>query len=548
MSKRVSIILPGEMELPPPPLPPPSPLPAKPKFRSKSNLKRPSISLLKTPGTLKITSSDLPTSQSTRTTQQTTSSDLPSTISTRSLPQRTSSDLPSTVSTSTAMQMTSSGRSSSSRNYFRDPTNTTTARMKTENRIASAVGSEEQEISQSDTSQIGWLSVRTSIKNFLENTIGVLGAGSATSIIKFLSHFRGDSHNPSRDSETTPAERSGHTSPKPEYLTLFRREKADSETEDLSSVRLDLDSSTGETDFCSSSQPSVISVKTPLRVEVLPKSSRKSLARVRRRSSSNSRRNLPSFAFALVSADETINSQEEAEPKTPKDTTDPSSATKGISEPPPSCATYDERCCCCHCVHMRRAVKQAEFLASDEGKRRLEMKMAAKDFFLDINAMSIVRERILCDLHGIGPKQPSPRVSYPLAITDARRMDAGSLALEWFVHDYSDIDHYEIYADNVLRRSIYNPQTIKTILLDIDVSTPHKLRMRPIPVQGRGTGARPEDKLVLQLREGGLDGVTAGTLCDCLKPKKTPNWECKSLVDFWTDSEFLYLPAQRTRS
>ncbi|XP_022230796.2 uncharacterized protein LOC111079800 [Drosophila obscura] len=529
MSKRVSIVLPGEMR--PPPVPP------KPKTRSKlmvkSSLRKPSSSFLETPNTLLETPR----------TSRTTSSDLQTNTGTRSIPRTTSSDLPTSISTRSGMQMTSSGWSSSSRNYFREVASNTTQRWTPAGRRSF----EEQEVSQSDVSQK--MSVKASIKSFLEKTVGVVGAGSTTSIIKFLSYFRGDSRSPSTQSEKSHGEGSAQFSPNPtESLVLFRRQKATSEADSL-----DTD---GASSLGPSSQPSVISMKKPSRMEVLAKSSRRSLASVGSRSSSKSRQLLPEFAFALVSADGSIKTPSKGtlDPSSAsKGTLDPSSASKGTSEPPSSGATYDERCSCCHCVHMRHAVKQAEFLASDEGKCRQQLKLAAKNFFLDICAMSAVRERILNDLHGTGPQRPSPRISYPLAITSARRMDKRSLALEWFVHDYTDIAHYEIYVDNVLCRSIYNPRTLSTVLLDINVSKPHKLRMRPIPVQGRAPGAKPEDKMVQQLREVGLASATTDTLCQCLKQQEQQQQQqerrkCKSMLDFWTDSEYLYLPAACTRS
>ncbi|BFG06437.1 uncharacterized serine-rich protein C215.13 [Drosophila madeirensis] len=529
MSKRVSIILPGEMEPPPPPQVSPKSK-SRPKLLVKSSLRKPSSS----PLGLRTTSSYQP--PGTRLNPRTSYTNQRSLV----IPGTTSSN-----STRSAMQMTSSGWSSSSRNYFREPTNTFTQRWIPALRMGAQQQANSQDISQSDVTQRTSISTKSSVRSFLERAVSVVGAGSTTSIIKFFNFFRGES---SSSANSQPENSPAHSSLNPaESLTLFRREEPF--TDDASSVQLRRKSSSAEShSFCPSSQPSVVSLKKPSTMEVLPKSSRRSLASVGRRSTSRSRLSVPEFSFALVSADGTIKPAGESKPTPSKSqTADPSSASEGNSEPPSSCATYDERCGCCHCVHMRHAVEQVEFMASDEGQRRQLMQLAAKNVFLDICAMSVVRERILNDLHGTGPQRPSPRISYPLAITSARRMDKRSLAIEWFVHDYRDIAHYEIYVDNALSRSIYNPRTLHTVLLDIDTSTSHKLRMRPIPVQGRVPGAKPEDRMVQQLREVGMDSVTAGTLCQCLKRQQDAR-QCKSMLDFWTDSEFLYLPGECTRS
>ncbi|XP_017092330.2 serine-rich adhesin for platelets [Drosophila bipectinata] len=237
------------------------------------------------------------------------------------------------------------------------------------------------------------------------------------------------------------------------------------------------------------------------------------------------------FAFTLVSP-------EEAEPSQP---TEGSSNPKSI-EDGSSCETYKEGCNCHHCQDMRRAVKRAEYFNSPQGQKQLEAKLLAKNFFMDICAMSIVRAQIQDDLYGTR-KCPPARVSYPVCICGANRLDAGSLSLNWFTHDLNSVDHFDFYVDDVPSRSVYNLQAKCTVLVDVDAKKIHKLRMRAVPVRGSGAQATPVDKLMSEVIAGHMRNVTQGKLfARCLKHLDTQVPQ-PSLVDFWTDSEFLYMPA-----
>ncbi|KAH8340044.1 hypothetical protein KR067_007149 [Drosophila pandora] len=236
------------------------------------------------------------------------------------------------------------------------------------------------------------------------------------------------------------------------------------------------------------------------------------------------------FAFALVSPEEG----------------DPSQPTEGSSNPKSiedgsSCQTYQEDCNCHHCQDMRRAVKRAEYFNSPQGQKQLEAKLLAKNFFMDISTMSIVRAQIQDDLYGTR-KCPPARVSYPVCICGANRLDAGSLSLNWFTHDLDSVDHFDFFVDDKPSRSVYNLHAKCTVLVDVDAKKMHKLRMRAVPVRGIGAQATPVDILMSDVVAGHMRNVRQGKLFDrCLKHLDTQVPQ-PSLVDFWTDSEFLYMP------
>ncbi|XP_068146768.1 uncharacterized protein [Drosophila tropicalis] len=256
----------------------------------------------------------------------------------------------------------------------------------------------------------------------------------------------------------------------------------------------------------------------------------------------------PQFASSLLPTFTLVSSDE---PDSRKNSSVESNPMSDFTEPPNTstdCAKFDKNCDCCHCSHMRQAEKQAEFLKSPEGQRRQEMKLMAKNFFMDLCAMSQMRKQILNELHGTKQKHPSSRVSYPVSLTNASILDSNSLAIKWFVHDHSDIDYYAIYVDDKLAKRVYNVKSKGTILIDLNPHEMHHLRISAVPHKGRGSKADPMDKMVKELCAGKMDNLRNGEYsCNCDNPTKATKAfykknHCKSLIDFWHDSEFLYMP------
>ncbi|KAH8277888.1 hypothetical protein KR018_009638 [Drosophila ironensis] len=241
---------------------------------------------------------------------------------------------------------------------------------------------------------------------------------------------------------------------------------------------------------------------------------------------------LTDYAFALVSP-------EEAEVSKP---TEADNNTKGIEESSTSCPTFQEDCNCHHCQDMRRALKRVEYFQSPKGQRQLEAKLLSKNIFMDLYAMSQVRKQIKDDLYGKRSHAPA-RVSYPVSICGANRLDAGSLSLTWFTHDLDGVDHYDVFVDDVPSRSVYNARATSTVLIDVDTRKTHRLLLRAVPVRGYGSQASPVDNFMSEVLAGHMKNVRKGNLfACCLRYMDT---ECKrhSLVDYWTDSEFLYMPS-----
>ncbi|XP_030375497.1 uncharacterized protein LOC115624794 [Scaptodrosophila lebanonensis] len=213
------------------------------------------------------------------------------------------------------------------------------------------------------------------------------------------------------------------------------------------------------------------------------------------------------------------------------------------------CQRYDKTCSCCHCVEMRHAHKRVAFLRTPEGKRRLEMKMCAKNLFMDICAMAHVRNYILNRLHGTKELHPSPRVSYPVSISNVERLDSNSLIVDWYVHDPENVRHYDIYVEGRLAKRIYSPDQTTTIILDVDVRQTQRLRMRAVPFKGGRTCSNIIDTIVREVCCVGMENIMkGGYFCECLKSRDAVKQfykknSCKSMVDFWKDSEFLYMPA-----
>ncbi|XP_017074909.1 uncharacterized protein LOC108110367 [Drosophila eugracilis] len=236
------------------------------------------------------------------------------------------------------------------------------------------------------------------------------------------------------------------------------------------------------------------------------------------------------YAFTIVSPEEADNSHPEE--NTGGDVEDASS----------NCRTYQEDCKCHHCQDMRRAVKRAEFFQSPEGKKRLEAKLLAKNFFMDICALSEVRHQIQDDLKGTR-KHPSARVSYPVSICGATRLDGGSLSVQWFTHDLDNVDHFDIFVDNVPSRSVYNRLATNTVLIDVNASKTHTLRMRAVPTRGTSGRDSSVDKFMSEVAAGHMRQVMKGQLFARCFEHLDARPQQQTLVDFWTDSEFLYMPA-----
>uniref|UniRef100_A0A6P4FVP9 Uncharacterized protein LOC108053457 n=1 Tax=Drosophila rhopaloa TaxID=1041015 RepID=A0A6P4FVP9_DRORH len=240
---------------------------------------------------------------------------------------------------------------------------------------------------------------------------------------------------------------------------------------------------------------------------------------------------LMEYTFTLVSPEEDDGGQ-------------PRESTGGdIEDASTSCRTYQEDCKCHHCQDMRRAVKRAEFFQSPEGQKRLESKLLAKNFFMDLCALSEVRSQIKADLHG-KRRHPSSRVSYPVSICGASRLDGGSLSLQWFAHDLDNVDHFDFFVDNKRSRSVYNLRANSTVLIDVNAAETHTLRMRAVPTRGSSGQDALVEQFMAEVAAGHLRHVRQGQLfARCFKHLDAQP-QPRTLVDFWTDSEYLYMPTQ----
>ncbi|KAH8254846.1 hypothetical protein KR032_012460 [Drosophila birchii] len=280
---------------------------------------------------------------------------------------------------------------------------------------------------------------------------------------------------------------------------------------------------------------SVTSIMSKKPVEVVGKEPSSEIERISR-SSENGQQDLQrssqisrrvNFVFTIVSP-------EEGDPKQPEESDD-----KDIEESS-TCRTYQEECKCHHCQDMRRALKRVEFFQSPEGQKRMEAKLLAKNFFMDLCALSKVREEIQATLHGTR-RHPPARVSYPVCICGASRLDGGSLTVNWFVHDLDCVDHFDFFVDDRKSKSVFNKRLTSTVLIDVNAKTSHRLKMRAVPVRGNGAEASPVDKLMSEVAAGHMRNVRQGQLfAKCLKFLDAEPQ--RSLVDYWTDSEFLYMP------
>ncbi|EDW00584.1 uncharacterized protein LOC6561334 [Drosophila grimshawi] len=215
------------------------------------------------------------------------------------------------------------------------------------------------------------------------------------------------------------------------------------------------------------------------------------------------------------------------------------------------CERYKKDCCCCHCVAVRKALRQAAYLQTPEGKERTQLKMHLKSFFMDINAMTHVRRTIEARLHGNKEPTPSPTKSFPITITDVEPIDEHCMSIDWYLHDDSMVTHYEIYVDNRRRKRIFNPLVTSTVLLDVDMKRSHKIRMRAMPKKCASSNTDPMDKLVRDVCCGGLNNILdSDYFCQCANKSKMEKIKvhykrnsCQVLVDFWKDSEFFYIPS-----
>ncbi|KAH8237173.1 hypothetical protein KR038_006029 [Drosophila bunnanda] len=218
----------------------------------------------------------------------------------------------------------------------------------------------------------------------------------------------------------------------------------------------------------------------------------------------------------------------------------PGGSTDKDLEETSTCRTFQEECKCHHCQDMRRAVKRVEFFQSPEGQKRMEAKLLSKNFFMDLCALSKVREEIQANLYGTQTHPPS-RVSYPVSICGASRLDGGSLTLTWFTHDLECVDHFDFFVDDRPSKSVFNKRATTTVLIDVNASQVHRLKMRAVPERGYGAEASQVDKLMSEVAAGHMRNVRQGQLfARCLKFLDAEPQ--RSLVDYWTDSEFLYMP------
>ncbi|XP_016966612.1 uncharacterized protein LOC108035471 [Drosophila biarmipes] len=234
-------------------------------------------------------------------------------------------------------------------------------------------------------------------------------------------------------------------------------------------------------------------------------------------------------AFALVSPDE-------AETSKPGE-----GSGADVEEASTSCRTYQAQCSCHHCQDMRRAVRKADFYQSPEGQRRLEAKLLSKNFFMDLCALAAVRRQVVAELHGVR-RHPSSRVSFPVSICGAARLDVGSLLLQWFTHDLDRVDHFDIFVDDVPNRSVYNRLATRTVLVDVDAAKTHRLRMRAVPVRGSAGQDSAVEMFMSAVAAGHMRHVRQGQLFTRCFEHLNALPQQRTLVDFWKDSEFLYLP------
>ncbi|XP_017868956.1 PREDICTED: uncharacterized protein LOC108617626 [Drosophila arizonae] len=217
---------------------------------------------------------------------------------------------------------------------------------------------------------------------------------------------------------------------------------------------------------------------------------------------------------------------------------------------PDGCERYKKDCCCCHCIEVRRALRQAAYLRSPEGKRRLQLKMQMKDFLLDISAITATKQRMDNLLHGTKQYPPPATRSFPISIVNVAPISGNCMSIEWYQHDDSYVSHYEIYVDEVRVKRIFDPQIKATVVLDVDMKRTHKIRMKAVPRKCLGSKANRVDKLVRDVCCGKLSKILeADYFCDCAKKSEMEKVKeryaentCQVLVDFWKDSEFLYIP------
>lgn len=238
------------------------------------------------------------------------------------------------------------------------------------------------------------------------------------------------------------------------------------------------------------------------------------------------------YAFALVSPEEAGNSQ-------------PEESSAGVEDASSKCETYQKDCNCHHCQDMRRAVKRSDFFKSPEGQKRLEAKLLAKNFFMDLCVASEVRRQAQSDLHG-KRRPPSARLSYPVSICGACRLSGGSLSLHWITHDLDSVDHFDVFVDNVPNRSVYNRQATSTVLVDVNTTETHTLRLRAVPERGSRGQDSSVDKFMSEVAAGHMRHVRQGQLFATCFAHLDARPQQRSLVDFWTDSEFLYMPTRET--
>ncbi|XP_017838825.1 uncharacterized protein LOC108597040 [Drosophila busckii] len=211
------------------------------------------------------------------------------------------------------------------------------------------------------------------------------------------------------------------------------------------------------------------------------------------------------------------------------------------------CKRFDAKCPCCHCVAMRDALKRVAFLKTDEGQRRLQMKQHFKSFILDMNAMTHVRKQIECKL--LGKQKPDSHTSFPVSITSVERIDGNCMCLNWFVHDETDVAHYEIYVDKRLRKRVFNPKQTSTVVLDVNMKQQHRICLKAVPIKGLGRHGDPIDKIIAEVCSRRMNNTLKGEVfCHCVKKLDKVKQRYKSrnkcdAVDFWKVSTYIYIPA-----
>lgn len=223
---------------------------------------------------------------------------------------------------------------------------------------------------------------------------------------------------------------------------------------------------------------------------------------------------------------------------------------------PDGCDRYNKDCCCCHCYAVKRALRHAAFLCSPEGKRRRQMKLQMKDFFMDINAITATHQRVNNMLNGTRQYPPPATRSFPISIVHVTPMTKDSMFIEWYQHDDAYVTHYEIYVDDSLVKRIFCPDITSTVVLDVNMKSTHHIRMKAVPRKGLGSKASRIDKLVRDVCCGKLSKVLeADYFCECAKKSQLDKAKeqyssnsCQMLVDFWKDSEFIYVPLCRCKN